>query len=57
MIGNKLFVDTNILFYLLNGDPEITQIPEGKQLVVPVITELELLSFPNITPQESKVIE
>ncbi|WP_109830628.1 type II toxin-antitoxin system VapC family toxin [Reichenbachiella versicolor] len=57
MIGNKLFVDTNILIYLLNGDPEITQILDGKQLVISVITELELLAVPNITVQETKTIE
>ncbi len=34
MIGTKLFVDANILIYLLNDDVEITQILEGKQLVI-----------------------
>ncbi|WP_456461783.1 type II toxin-antitoxin system VapC family toxin [Reichenbachiella sp.] len=57
MIGNKLFVDTNILIYLLNGDQEITQILEGKQLVISVITELELLAVPNLSKQEQSLIE
>ena len=56
MIGNKLFVDTNILVYLLNGDPEVTQILDGKQLVISVITELELLAVPNISPKEQRMI-
>jgi len=54
MIGNKLFVDTNILIYLLNGDKEITQILEGKQLVISIITELELLAT-GCKPQVSEV--
>ena len=57
MIGNKLFVDTNILIYLLNGDKEITQILEGKQLVISIITELELLAMPNLSDSEQTVIE
>ena len=57
MIGNKLFVDTNILIYLLNGDREVTQILEGKQLAISIITELELLAIPNLSAGEQKIIE
>ncbi|MFY0627615.1 MAG: type II toxin-antitoxin system VapC family toxin [Reichenbachiella sp.] len=57
MIGNKLFVDTNILIYLLNGDEEITQILDGKQLVISFITELELLAVPNLSNEELLLIE
>jgi len=57
MIGNKLFVDTNILIYLLNGDSEITQILDGKQLVISIITELELLAVPGISTEEQAIIE
>ena len=57
MIGDKLFVDTNILIQLLNGEPEIAQILDGKQLVISVITELELLAVPNISPKEQRLIE
>ncbi|MEQ9052683.1 MAG: type II toxin-antitoxin system VapC family toxin, partial [Marinoscillum sp.] len=57
MIGNKLFVDTNILIYLLNGDQEVTQILEGKQLAISIITELELLAIPNLSAGEQKIIE
>ncbi len=49
MNGNKLFVDTNIIIYLLNGDIEIAQILDGKELVISVITELELLSFADVS--------
>lgn len=57
MNGNKLFVDTNILIYLLNGDSEITQILDGKQLVILVITELELLALPNLSKEEQDIIQ
>ncbi len=57
MSGNKLFVDTNILIFLLNGDPDIAKILDGKELVISVITELELKSFPQISEKELKVID
>ena len=57
MNGNKLFVDTYILIYLLNGDPDITKILDGKELVLSVISELELKSYPNVTPTELAIID
>ena len=57
MSGNKLFVDTNILIFLLKGDPDITKILDGKELIISVITELELKSFPKISDKELKVID
>jgi predicted nucleic acid-binding protein len=57
MSGNKLFVDTNILIFLLNGDPDITKILDGKELIISVITELELKSYPKISEKELKVID
>ena len=57
MSGNKLFVDTNILIYLLNGDPDISKILDGKELVISVISELELKSFPQISAKELSIID
>lgn len=57
MNGNRLFVDTNILIYLLNGDLEVTQILDGKQLAISIITELELLAVPNLSKKEQSLIE
>ena len=56
MSGNRLFVDTNILIYLLRGEKEIAEMLQGKEVMISFITELELLSFPNITRSERKVI-
>jgi len=56
MSGNKLFLDTNIILYLLNGDQTLAELLNGKQLYISVITELELLAYKGITAKEEKVI-
>ena len=45
MNGSKLFLDTNIILYLLNGDQTLAELLNGKQLYISVITELELLAY------------
>lgn len=57
MNGNKLFLDTNIILYLLNGDETLAELLNQKQLYISVITELELLAFKGITRKEEKVIK
>ena len=54
MIGNKIFVDTNIILYLLNGDETIADLLDGKQIYISFITELELLSFKNLNDTEQQ---
>jgi predicted nucleic acid-binding protein len=56
MNGNKLFLDTNIILYLLNGDQTLAEFLNGKQLYISVITELELLAYKGITQQEEEII-
>lgn len=57
MNGNKLFLDTNIILNLLNGDKTLAELLNGKQLFISVITELELLAYKGITTKEEKVIK
>ncbi|WP_242204441.1 type II toxin-antitoxin system VapC family toxin [Aestuariivivens insulae] len=57
MIGNKLFIDTNIILYLLNGDETLAELLNEKQLYISVITELELLAYGGITAKEEKIIK
>lgn len=57
MNGNKLFLDTNIILYLLNGDETLAELLNGRQLYISVITELELLAFKGITTKEEKIIK
>ncbi len=57
MSGNKLFLDTNIILYLLNGDQTLAELLNQKQFYISVITELELLAYKGITEKEEEVIE
>lgn len=57
MSGNRLFVDTNIILYVLNGDKTLAEVLNQKQLYISVITELELLAFDGITTEEEHVIK
>jgi predicted nucleic acid-binding protein len=56
MSGTNLFVDTNILLYLLNGDKIVTELLNSKKIFVSFITEIELLSFKKLSTQEIKII-
>lgn len=56
MNGNKLFLDTNILLYLLQGDETLTHSLNQKQFHISFITQLELLSFTSLTRKEEKLI-
>lgn len=57
MNGNKLFLDTNVILYLLNGDETLAELLNNKQLYISVITELELLAYKGIKEEEEKVIQ
>jgi len=56
MNGNKLLLDTNAILYVLSGDETLASFLNGKELFISVITELELLSFKDITQKETKAI-
>jgi predicted nucleic acid-binding protein len=57
MNGKNVFVDTNILIYLLKGDDKVAKILEGKSISISFITEMELLSNRNLTPADETAIE
>ncbi|MFK7972361.1 MAG: type II toxin-antitoxin system VapC family toxin [Bacteroidia bacterium] len=57
MSGTKLIVDTNIVLYLLNGDPVIEEMLQGNFLYISIITEMELLGFPGISLKEEASIK
>lgn len=56
MSGHKLFLDTNIILYLLGGDETLARFLNQKKLYISIITELELLGYSGITKKEEKVI-
>lgn len=57
MNGSRIFVDTNILLYFLNGDSEVMDMISDKDIFISFITELELLSFPGLTDKDEKTIK
>lgn len=58
MIGaSELFVDTNVLIYYLDGDQTLAELFQGKDLYMSIITEMELLSYPTLTPADRSLIE
>ena len=57
MSGSRLFVDTNILIYLLKGDSTLEAFLQDKHIYISFITEMELLGFANIIPQDEVQIK
>ena len=57
MNGSRFFLDTNIILYILAGDKTIANYLFKKVLYISIITEIELLSYPSITPNDAKEIE
>lgn len=57
MTGNRLVLDTNIVLYLLNGDPTLTEFLEEKEGYVSVITELELIGYPAMEAAEQAQVK
>ena len=57
MSGNSLFVDTNILLYLLSGDETVAEMLDEKHLVISFVTELELLGYKDLSESDLKIIQ
>ncbi len=53
MNGNKFLLDTNILLYLIGRKIKMENLPEG-EFYISFVTELEVLSYPSISPVEEK---
>lgn len=56
MSGNKIFLDTNIVLYLLKGNDTLVSNLDKKELYISIITEMELRSFSNISNQDENLI-
>lgn len=50
-------LDTNAVLYILAGDEVLADLLNGERLSVSIITEMELLSYKNITPKEKQQIK
>ena len=57
MSGNSIFPDTNIVLYLLSGDKTVADFLNDKTIFISFVTELELLGFKDISPEEQLKIE
>ena len=57
MNGSKIVLDTNIILYLLSGDETLSAFLQDKEGYVSVITELELIGYPEITTKELKEVK
>jgi predicted nucleic acid-binding protein len=56
MSGHSLLLDTNIILYFLNGERTLIPILNDKNLYISFITQLELLSYKEITKTDTKNI-
>jgi len=45
MSGNKVFLDTNIIIYILSGNEKYINKFLDKEIYVSIITEIEVLSY------------
>jgi predicted nucleic acid-binding protein len=57
MNGNRFFLDTNIILYILSGDKIIANFLRNKILYTSIICEIELFGFKSISMKEEKEIE
>lgn len=56
MSGSKLVFDTNIFLYFFSGNKELLKVASGAMIFYSIITEIELLSFKNLTAKEERMI-
>jgi predicted nucleic acid-binding protein len=57
MNGNKYLLDTNAVLYILAGDETLINFLFEKELFLSIISEMELLSYKNITDKEQKTLK
>ena len=56
MSGDRVVVDTNIIIYHLSGDTTVESLLTGKKVVVSLVTEIELISYSDLSNQQREVI-
>jgi predicted nucleic acid-binding protein len=57
MSGISVFADTNLIIYLLDGNEQVAQLLQDRTVCVSFVTELELLSKPDLSPLETTRIQ
>ena len=56
MNGDRIVVDTSLIINLFNGIEEVRELITDRNLFVSIISEIEVLSFTNITTKESGLL-
>ena len=57
MSGDSIVLDTSLIINLFKGNSEIEELITDRNLFISVITEIEVLSFPNITASEKALLK
>lgn len=57
MNGNRIALDTNIVLYLLGGNEELSNILDGLELYVSIISEIELLGYQDLSENDKAKIK
>ena len=57
MSGNNVVVDTSFVINLFNGKEAIKELTKSKNLFISVISEIELLSFHNLTDTDKHLLK
>ena len=57
MNGNSIFIDTNIVLYLLGGNNKLAELLDKKTIYVSFITELELLGYKDLNENDKIIIQ
>lgn len=57
MSGYRYLLDTNAILYILNGDKILAELLYERMLHLSIISEIELLSYKNISAFEEKTIK
>ena len=57
MSGIEYLIDTNILVYMLQGNPKVRYFAQEEFLAVSCITEMEILGKYQIFEEEKKIVE
>jgi predicted nucleic acid-binding protein len=57
MNGDRIVVDTSLIINLFNGIEEVQELITGRNLFVSIISEIEVLSFPNITAKDTELLK
>ncbi len=57
MSGDSIVVDTSLIINLFNGIADVKELIVNRNLFVSVISEIELLSFPNLIEADKQILK